>query len=100
MLKEHQFSRMQRDQVSSLLSTAIDFSPDTRLGSKTQLRVPAAVRWLHIEGNDFKRFCAADTANASRRYIGRAAALARFVMKLDCNFGTWGEQRSVIKRKR
>jgi hypothetical protein len=61
MLKERQFSRMQRDQVSSLLSTAVEFLPDTRLGSKTQLRVPAAVRWLHIAGNDFKRFCAADT---------------------------------------
>jgi hypothetical protein len=61
MLKERQFSRMQRDQVSSLLSTAVEFSPDTRLGSKAQLRVPAAVRWLHIAGNDFKRICAADT---------------------------------------
>jgi hypothetical protein len=61
MLKERQFSRMQRDQVSLLLSTAVEFSPDTRLGSRAQLRVSAAVRWLHIAGNEIERLCAADT---------------------------------------
>jgi hypothetical protein len=43
------------------LSTAFEFSPETRSGRNSELRVPAAAQWLRIAGDQIESLCANGT---------------------------------------
>ena len=43
------------------LKTALEHSPNTRRGKKTDLHIPAAEAWFRIAGDEIERLCEAGT---------------------------------------